>query len=52
MDGFRIDISVVRNRKREMVSCLNKMYLENYNETGAEMIFGSGRFIARKTIEG
>jgi pyruvate/2-oxoglutarate dehydrogenase complex dihydrolipoamide dehydrogenase (E3) component len=44
VDGFRLDMSAVRNRKREMVSGLNEMYLENYNKTGAELIFGSPHF--------
>jgi pyruvate/2-oxoglutarate dehydrogenase complex dihydrolipoamide dehydrogenase (E3) component len=51
VDGFRLDMSGVRKRKREMVSGLNEMYLENYNKTGAELIFGNGRFIGPKTIE-
>lgn len=51
VDGFSLDMSGVRNRKREMVSGLNEMYLENYNKTGAELIFGNGRFIGPKTIE-
>ena len=46
LDGFRLDMSAVRNRKRKMVSGLNEMYLENYKNTGAELIFGTGRFIA------
>lgn len=51
VDGFSVDMPGVRNRKREMVSGLNEMYLQNYNETGAELIFGNGRFIGPKTIE-
>ena len=51
VDGFALDMSGVRNRKRDMVSGLNEMYLENYSKTGAELIFGAGRFIAPKTIE-
>jgi pyruvate/2-oxoglutarate dehydrogenase complex dihydrolipoamide dehydrogenase (E3) component len=51
LDGFRLDMSAVRDRKRRMVSGLNEMYLDNYNQTGAELIFGSGRFIAPKTVE-
>src|SRR5689334_20938820 len=35
-DGFTIDMSGVRERKRKMVSGLNEMYLENYRNTGAE----------------
>src|ERR1700757_3937612 len=50
-DGFKIDMSGVRERKRKMVSGLNDMYLENYRNTGAEFIFGTGRFIAPKTVE-
>jgi pyruvate/2-oxoglutarate dehydrogenase complex dihydrolipoamide dehydrogenase (E3) component len=51
LDGFRLDMAAVRDRKRRMVSGLNEMYLENYRKTGAELIFGTGRFIAPKTIE-
>ncbi|MGA8492673.1 MAG: FAD-dependent oxidoreductase [Terriglobales bacterium] len=50
-DGFAIDMSAVRDRKRRMVSGLNEMYLEIYKKTGAELIFGSGRFIGPKTLE-
>jgi pyruvate/2-oxoglutarate dehydrogenase complex dihydrolipoamide dehydrogenase (E3) component len=50
-DGFRVDMSVVRNRKRAMVSGLNEMYLKNYTSTKAELIFGSGHFIAPRTVE-
>ncbi len=48
---FSVDMSVVRTRKRNMVSALNDVYLENYRKTGAELIFGSGRFIGAKTLE-
>jgi pyruvate/2-oxoglutarate dehydrogenase complex dihydrolipoamide dehydrogenase (E3) component len=48
---MRIDMSVVRGRKRAMVSGLNAAYLENYKATGAEFIFGSGKFVAPKTLE-
>ncbi len=50
-DGFTIDMSKVRERKRKMVTGLNEMYLENYRNTGAEFILGAGRFIAPKVIE-
>ena len=49
--GFTIDMSGVRERKRKMVTELNAMYLENYRKTGAELIFGTGRFIAPSTVE-
>jgi pyruvate/2-oxoglutarate dehydrogenase complex dihydrolipoamide dehydrogenase (E3) component len=50
-DGFTIDMSGVRDRKRKMVTGLNEMYLENYGKTGAEFIWGAGRFIAPRTLE-
>ena len=50
-DGFAIDMSGVRERKRKMVSGLNAMYLDNYGKTGAEFICGTGRFIAPRTVE-
>lgn len=50
-DGFTIDMSGVRERKRNMVSGLNKIYLENYRNTGAEFILATGRFIAPRTVE-
>src|SRR6185437_2227524 len=50
-DNFRVDMSAVRGRKREMVSGLNELYLDNYKKTGAEFICGSGRFIGPRTLE-
>jgi pyruvate/2-oxoglutarate dehydrogenase complex dihydrolipoamide dehydrogenase (E3) component len=50
-DGFMIDMSGVRDRKRKMVTGLNEMYLESYKNTGAELLFGAGRFIAPRTLE-
>jgi pyruvate/2-oxoglutarate dehydrogenase complex dihydrolipoamide dehydrogenase (E3) component len=49
--GFAIDMTGVRERKRQMVTGLNNMYLENYRNTGAEFILGTARFIAPKTVE-
>jgi pyruvate/2-oxoglutarate dehydrogenase complex dihydrolipoamide dehydrogenase (E3) component len=48
---FTVDMSAVRDRKRRMVSGWNKVYLENYKNSGAEFILGSGRFIGLKTLE-
>jgi pyruvate/2-oxoglutarate dehydrogenase complex dihydrolipoamide dehydrogenase (E3) component len=50
-DGFVIDMLDVRERKREMVRGLNDMYMENYRNTGAEFILGTGRFLAPRTVE-
>jgi len=49
--NFTIDMRVVRDRKRRMVSGWNRAYLDNYRGTGAEFIRGSGRFIGPKTLE-
>src|ERR1700733_228334 len=50
-DGFAIDMADVRERKRKMVRGLNDMYMENYRNTGAEFILGTGRFVAPRTVE-
>ena len=50
-DGFTVDMSAVRGRKRRMVSGLNDVYLDNYKKTGAELILGSGRFIGPRTLQ-
>jgi pyruvate/2-oxoglutarate dehydrogenase complex dihydrolipoamide dehydrogenase (E3) component len=50
-DGFSIDMADVRERKRKMVRGLNDMYMENYRNTGAELILGAGRFLASRTVE-
>ena len=50
-DGFAIDMAGVRERKRTMVRGLNDMYMENYKNTGAEFILGTGRFLAPRTVE-
>src|SRR5215468_8965000 len=46
-----IDMAQVRRRKREMVEGLIAMTLQEYKSTGAELIMGSGRFVAPKTLE-
>src|ERR1700732_3031645 len=51
LDGFVIDMASVRDRKRKMVSGLNDMYMENYRNTGAEFICGTGRFLAPRTVD-
>lgn len=50
-DGFAIYMSGVRERKRKMVSGANEMYLEDDRKTGAELIWGSGRFTGPRTLE-
>ena len=38
-DGFAIDMSGVRDRKRKMVTGLNEMYLQNYRKYGSRVHF-------------
>ncbi len=45
------DMAKVRQRKREMVEHEVALHLKNYQESGAELIMGSGRFVAPKTLE-
>jgi pyruvate/2-oxoglutarate dehydrogenase complex dihydrolipoamide dehydrogenase (E3) component len=46
-----IDMAVVRQRKRAMVEAQVAAHVQNYKASGAELIMGSGRFVAPKTIE-
>jgi pyruvate/2-oxoglutarate dehydrogenase complex dihydrolipoamide dehydrogenase (E3) component len=50
-DGFAITMAGVRDRKRRMVRGLNEMYMENYRNTGAEFIMGTGRFLAPRLVK-
>jgi pyruvate/2-oxoglutarate dehydrogenase complex dihydrolipoamide dehydrogenase (E3) component len=49
-DGFAIDMTEVRERKRKMVRGLNDKYMENYRNSGAEFILGTGRFLAPRIV--
>src|SRR4029077_8958714 len=46
-----IDMETVRRRKREMVDGQIAGHLRHYKDSGAELIMGSGRFVAPKTLE-
>ena len=50
-DNWKIDMAAVRERKRKMVAGLVELHLELYKNSGAQLIMGSGRFVAPKTIE-
>jgi pyruvate/2-oxoglutarate dehydrogenase complex dihydrolipoamide dehydrogenase (E3) component len=50
-ENTRINMSVVRDRKRKMVDGLVDMHLANFKASGAELLMGFGRFIGPKTIE-
>ena len=46
-----IDMTKVRDRKRAMVDQSIAAHLRNFESSGAELIMGSGRFVAPKTLE-
>src|SRR5262249_10600792 len=48
---WKVDMAVVRDRKRKMVDGLIALHLEKYQQSGAELVMGQGRFVAPKTIE-
>src|SRR5262244_3432511 len=45
------DMATVRQRKREMVNREIDLHLQSYKVTGAELIMGTGRFVAPRTLE-
>jgi pyruvate/2-oxoglutarate dehydrogenase complex dihydrolipoamide dehydrogenase (E3) component len=45
------DMAKVRQRKRDMVDREVAAHLQNYKASGAELIMGTGRFVAPKTLE-
>src|SRR5258705_10022595 len=50
-NSVTVDMSTVRRRKREMVDRQIERHLQSYTTSGAELIMGSGRFVAPKTLE-
>jgi pyruvate/2-oxoglutarate dehydrogenase complex dihydrolipoamide dehydrogenase (E3) component len=46
-----IDMGKVRQRKRDMVAREVALHLQNFETSGAELIMGSGRFVAPRTVE-
>jgi pyruvate/2-oxoglutarate dehydrogenase complex dihydrolipoamide dehydrogenase (E3) component len=49
--NWQINMAGVRERKRKMVDGLVEMHLANFKASGAELVLGTGHFIAPKTIE-
>jgi pyruvate/2-oxoglutarate dehydrogenase complex dihydrolipoamide dehydrogenase (E3) component len=47
----KVDMATVRRRKRDMVEAQVAKHLQNYKASGAELIMGTGRFVAPKTLE-
>ena len=50
-DSVTVDMATVRRRKREMVERQITQHAQIYRTSGAELIMGSGRFLAPKTLE-
>ena len=48
---YKTDMRQVRQRKRDMVDAEVATHLENYKASGTELIMGTGRFVAPKTVE-
>jgi len=46
-----IDMAKVRQRKRDMVEGMIAITLQQYKESGAELIMGAGNFVAPRTLE-
>jgi pyruvate/2-oxoglutarate dehydrogenase complex dihydrolipoamide dehydrogenase (E3) component len=49
--SFATNMAAVRKRKRDMVEGMKTLALQAYKDTGAELIMGSGRFVAPRTLE-
>jgi pyruvate/2-oxoglutarate dehydrogenase complex dihydrolipoamide dehydrogenase (E3) component len=49
-DFVQVDMARVRERKREMVDYMIAGTLKQYENSGAELIMGRGRFVAPRTI--
>lgn len=48
---IKTDVASVRKRKNDMVEREIRLHLDAYKASGAELIMGTGRFVAPKTIE-
>ncbi|HET6927334.1 MAG TPA: FAD-dependent oxidoreductase [Hyphomicrobiaceae bacterium] len=46
-----VDMAKVRQRKRDMVAREVALHLSNFETSGAELIMGSGHFVAPRTLE-
>jgi pyruvate/2-oxoglutarate dehydrogenase complex dihydrolipoamide dehydrogenase (E3) component len=49
--SMAVDMATVRRRKREMVERQVAKHVQIYKASGAQLIMGSGRFVAPKTLE-
>jgi pyruvate/2-oxoglutarate dehydrogenase complex dihydrolipoamide dehydrogenase (E3) component len=51
IDSVTVDMATVRRRKRDMVERQVAKHLEIYRASGAELIMGTGHFVAPKTLQ-
>lgn len=49
--SVRTDMAKVRQRKQDMIDGANAFHLDAYKTSGADLIMGSARFVAPKTVE-
>ncbi len=49
--GGSVDLAAVRDRKRRMVAGLVEVHLAKFRASGAELVFGDGRFTGPRTVE-
>jgi pyruvate/2-oxoglutarate dehydrogenase complex dihydrolipoamide dehydrogenase (E3) component len=50
-DGYRIDMPMVRERKRKMVADLIEIHRKNFDNSHVEFIVGQGRFVAPRILD-
>ena len=50
-EHFSVNMTGIRQRKREMVAKQVQAHLNLFRKSGAELIFGTGRFVDSQTIE-
>ena len=50
VEGFKTDMGKVRERKQAMIDREIAFHIDAYKSSGAELVMGSGYFIAPKTI--
>ena len=50
-EGFKIDMTAVRERKRRMVADLVDIHVANFKASGVDLMMGSAKFTGPKTLE-
>jgi pyruvate/2-oxoglutarate dehydrogenase complex dihydrolipoamide dehydrogenase (E3) component len=50
-ESLRVDMEGVARRKRLMVEGLHQLHVDHTTASGAELIMGSARFVAPRTVE-